>query len=201
MGGGLLLIFSSRVWRLKFKVWDRFFPFPSLFKELKLWSFSSHIKRTPERTLPDDGVSERRKLTVIFNKQMLNEHLNMPGEVQQKSREPERASFNNMNTKSGNNHILCALESDAKDRELKAERWGAESWRRYDGTWARKLSDEIGPIQGGMAVDARKLSKDTRQKADWQRRGQAGHFSGGTEDGGEESGPLGRYNWDRRREH
>lgn len=74
--------------------------------------------------MPDDGVSERRKLTVIFNKQM---HLNMPGEVQQKSREPERASFNNMNTKSGNNHILCALESDAKDRELEAERRGAES--------------------------------------------------------------------------
>lgn len=51
----------------------------------------------------------------------------MPGEVQQKSREPERASFNNMNTKSGNEHILCALESDAKDRELEAERRGAES--------------------------------------------------------------------------
>lgn len=63
-----------------------------MFKELKLWSSSSHIKRTPERTLPDDGVSERRKLTVIFNKQMLNEHLNMTGEVQQQSREPERAS-------------------------------------------------------------------------------------------------------------
>lgn len=77
--------------------------------------------------MPDDGVSERRKLTVTFNKQMLNEHLNMPGEVQQKSREPERASFSNMNTKSGNNHILCALESDARDMELKAERRGAES--------------------------------------------------------------------------
>ena len=106
-----------------------------MFKELKLWSFSSHINRTPERTLPDDGVSERRKLTAVFNNQMLNEHLNMPREVQQQSREPERASFNNMNPGSGNHCILCALGSDARDGAPKAEGDmtgpGEEVIRRY----------------------------------------------------------------------
>lgn len=56
--------------------------------------FSSHINRTPERTLPDDGCEGKINCYIQYANVR---HLNMPREVQQQSREPERASFNNMN--------------------------------------------------------------------------------------------------------
>ena len=52
---------------------------------------------------------------------MLNAYLIMPRGVQQKTREPEGPSFNNMNTKSGTNQTLCALGSDAREWGLNPE--------------------------------------------------------------------------------
>lgn len=61
------------------------------------------------------------------------------------------------------------------------------------GSW--KLRDGELKVEGDMMGCGRgSYQKIQGRKQTNRERGQASHFSGGTEDGGEESGPLGRYN-------